>query len=366
MPRLKIVHSESHRQWGGQERRVFHECLWMKNKGHRVILLAPATAPVYRRAARAGIEVHDLTFRRVGVFQDMLKVRKLLRRIRPDVLNTHGNIDSKVVLTAAQGLGIAHVLRTRHSTPRVHNSWYNRLLYRKFSHYIFTTADCTTRQLQQDFDIPADHILTLPGCIVPPITMLSRAKALERLTTELHLPGDARFIGYVGRLSREKGLDVLLEAFITIAALAPSHHLVLVGNGGYAAELLKRIKRSQMQRRIHLIGYRDNVWDYLRAFDCHALASPQHEGIPQVILQAMIAECPVIGARAGGIPDVIAHGCTGWLVPPHDSRTLAAMLLKTIRTPESTISMISRARDYALKHHTIDVMGARILEIYRL
>lgn len=151
---LTIVHTESHRQWGGQERRVFHEGEWMRARGHRLVLLAPEGTPVSDHARNAGWEVHPIAFTRLSLPGDVFRVRRLLREIRPDVLNTHGNTDAKVGLTAARGLGIPCVIRSRHITPPVSNTWYNRLLYRTLCHYVFTTSQTAADGLVRDLGVP--------------------------------------------------------------------------------------------------------------------------------------------------------------------------------------------------------------------
>jgi glycosyltransferase involved in cell wall biosynthesis len=363
-PVWKILHTESHRQWGGQERRIFNESRWMRMNGHRIVIVAPKPSPLYDRARRQGWETHALPFKKSGMIRDALRLRTLLRRVRPDVLNTHGNTDSKVGLAAAWGLKIPCVIRTRHSTPAVGNSWYNRLLYRDLCHYVFTTASCITRQLNRDLRVPANRIKTLPSGIDCPGEMIDRESARKRLADEIGVGGGQRFVGFIGRLSAEKGLPVLIDAFDAIKDRLPDHHLVIIGDGDLVAELQARIASKGRQACIHLLGYRDDPWPYFRALDCFVLASSRYEGVPQAMLQAMFAECPVVGTKAGGIPDIVSHGRTGLLVPPDDPRLLAEAILHTIESPAATTQRVASAYRYAKDNHTLEKMGRRILRIY--
>ncbi|OQX23783.1 MAG: hypothetical protein BWK80_24180 [Desulfobacteraceae bacterium IS3] len=362
---LKILHTESHRQWGGQERRVFTECRWMSQKGHHIILLAPKQSEVYQRGSKEGWEVYDIPFTRIGMLKDFFLVRALLRKVRPDVLNTHGNTDSKVALAAAGGLKIPCVIRSRHSTPAVRNSWYNRLLYRKFSDYIFTTANCITDQLVRDLDVSRDRIFTLPSGMIARSDLPAHEDARQSLSAELGLGAETRFIGFVGRLSNEKGLTFLIEAFFKLRDIILNYHLVLIGQGGFLPRLEAQVRERNLRDRVHFLGYRENTWHYFRAFDCHVLASSKYEGTPQVILQAMFAECPVVGTNAGGIPDVIVHEETGLLVPPDNADLLAEAILKTLRDETSAKRRTRNALHYVHANHTLDKMGEKILEIYR-
>lgn len=362
--KLRILHTESHCQWGGQERRVFSESQWMCRKGHHIIILTPKGTPLWENANKEGWETCHVSFDRLRMAGDCFRVRGFLRKIRPDVLNTHGNTDSKVALTAAMGLNIPCVIRSRHSTPAVRNSWYNRLLYGKLSHHVFTTANCISAQLVRDLGIPGERVLTLPSGISPRPGLPDHKDARDMLIKSLGLGSGTRFVSFVGRLSDEKGLPCLTDAFAGIRDTIPDYHLIIVGDGDMLPTLRKQVREHQLGDRVHFLGYRDNPWPYFRASDCHVLASPEYEGVPQVILQAMFAGCPVVATNAGGIPDIVVHGKTGLLVPPEDPGQLGMAILQTLGNAASSERQTERAFEYVLANHTLDVMGEKILRVY--
>ena len=363
---LKILHTESHRQWGGQERRIYNESRWMSMQGHRIVIVAPNATPLFEKARQEGWERYALSFNKFGMVQDTVHLRGILRNVRPDVLNTHGNTDSKVGLFAAWGLNIPCVIRTRHSTPPVSRSWYNRLLYGKLCHFVFTTADCVSRQIRDDLGVPEDRIRTLPSGIDPPDQMIDRDEARRNLAEEIGVEEDRRFVGFIGRLTREKGLHVLIDAFTGIMKQVPGHHLVIIGDGDPMDELRRLIHRRNAENRIHLMGYRDDPWPYFRALDCFVLASSQFEGVPQAMLQAMFAGSPVIGTQVGGIPDIVEHGQTGLLVPPEDTDRLAEAILLTLTHPESALTRAEKAYRYVSNNHTLAAMGGKIARLYEI
>ena len=365
--RFKILHTESHRQWGGQERRIFNEARWMSANGHQIIIAAPKPSPLYEKARRQGWETHALPFNKFGMIKDACCLRSVLRNVRPDILNTHGNTDSKVGLVAAWGLPIPCVIRTRHSTPPVSNSWYNRLLYKRLCHLVFTTASCVTQQIHRDIDVPVDRIKTIPSGIDCPDDLIDHESARKKLVEEIGLEKDQRFIGFIGRLTREKGVSVLIEAFADIIKdHLPDHHLVVVGDGYPMVELQRLIRKRNQETHIHLLGYRDDPWPYFSALDCYVLASTRYEGVPQTILQAMFAGCPVVGTDVGGIPDIVCHEKTGLLVPPDNPRRLSEAILLTIESPESAQKRADTAFRYVRQHHTLAAMGHQILQVYEM
>ncbi len=361
---LTIVHTESHRQWGGQEIRIFNECAWMHRRGHRVVVIAPRASCLYRRAREQGWRIHAVAFRDLGLPFDMLRLRGLLRKIRPHVLNTHGNIDSKAGLAAAWGLSIPCVIRSRHHSPPVRPSWYNRLLYRRLCDVVFTTGDVITRQLVADLDAGRRRVITITSGIAVPDHLPAPEDARRRLAAELGLAPDARFIGCVSLLDPGKGQDVLIDAFAQLAGTLVHHHLVFIGDGAYRDRLRSHVP-SAVTGRVHFPGFREDPWPCFRAMDCHVLASTRYEGTPQVILQAMFAGCPVVATRTGAIPGVVRHGVTGLLAEPGDATSLADAIRHTLAEPIEAARRAQEALQYVHARHTMDAMGEKILSVYR-
>jgi glycosyltransferase involved in cell wall biosynthesis len=362
---LVILHTESHRAWGGQEMRVLSECLWMKKKGHRPILVASQKSQIISKAKAAGLEVRPMTFSILTALGDLIRLRAWLKKSRPDVLNTHGNMDAKVGLVAALGLGIPCVVRSRHHSHPVSPTWYNKLMYRHLSHYVFTTADSTSRQIIRDLSVAPAKVVTLASGITPPATLMDREAARHRLQRELHLPTNARFLGSVARLGDWKGHRLIIDGFADICQAFPNHHLVFVGDGSEMASLRQQCERMGLSDKVHLIGFRKDPWPYFRAFDLNVLASTKNEGIPQVLLQAMYARCPVIGTRTGGIPDIVEDGVSGLLVASGSSTALAQAMQTLLIKPEEAARFSEKAFSFVSQHHTIDRMGHKILSLYQ-
>ena len=361
---LVIFHTESHRSWGGQESRVFNECLWMKNNGHRPLLLASLKSQIYSRAKAAGLPVFPMSFSNLTAVSDFIRLRRLLRKYAPHVLNTHGNMDAKVGLTAARGLGIPCVIRSRHHSHPVSPSCYNKWIYRKLSHYVFTTAQSISNQISRDLAVEPSKVITIASGIIPPDTLIERDDAIHRLQQEFKLDRDARFVGSVAMLRDWKGHRFLLDGFGEISVKFPHYHLVIVGDGDKMEALKQQRDRHGLTNKIHFTGFRNDPWPCFRAFNLNVLASTKNEGIPQALLQAMYAGCPVIGTRVGGIPDIVEDGINGILVEPGNSSALATAIANTLNNPEKTAIRAERAFRFVAKNHTIDIMGHRTLALY--
>lgn len=361
---LKIVHTESHRSWGGQEMRVLSECLWMKRHGHRPLLVAPRKSRLYSRAKAGGLAVVPMSFNNLTAVSDFIRLRGLIRAHRPDVFNTHGNMDAKVGLVAARGMGIPCVIRSRHHNHPVSPSWYNKWIYRHLSHYIFTAAQCVADQLSRDLAVEPAKVVMVASGINPPDSLPEREAAVHRLQQEFKLDQKARFIGSVAMLRDGKGHRFILDGFARISERFRFHHLVIVGDGSEMRALKEQRERLGLVDRIHFTGFRENPWPYYRAFDLSVLASTKYELMSQVLPQAMYVGCPVIGTRVGGIPDLVKDGINGLIAEPESASSLAAAMTRTLVEPDAARDRAARAFEMVAKSFTIDAMGQRILRLY--
>jgi glycosyltransferase involved in cell wall biosynthesis len=369
---FKIIHTTCHTQWGGLEKRIFNEAVWMRHHGHQVILVAPKDSQLFARAKKERFHVYPVSFSRMGFIQDYRSLVRIFQNELPDIVNTHGNSDTKVALAAAEKTKVPCRILSRHISAHVKNSWYNRRLYKQLCDYVFTTADYTTRHLQTLFNLKDTRVFSIPSGILPPDTLPSRESARTHLAERLGCPPETRFIGFVGRLSEDKGVTTLVQAFKQVFDHIP-HHLVLVGSGPdeYRKRLEKLTRDLGIFSRTHFTGFTEDVWPVYRALDCKVLPSENingipFEGVPQALLEAMYCECPVIGSKTGGIPDIIQHGDTGLLFDPGDTGALAQQIRETLSRKTDTLKQVDAARENVQQFHTMDAMGKTILRIYQL
>lgn len=169
----------------------------------------------------------------------------------------------------------------------------------------------------------------------------SRTHFAERSAArrELGLPCDAYVIGWVGRLTAEKGADVLLDAIShldgeTIVAS-------FVGDGSQRQSLIAR-SASIAHGEVFWHGLVFDASRLLRAFDVFVLSS-RTEGTPMVLFEAMNAGIPIVATRVGGVPDVLRRE-DALLVAPDDPASLAAAIRETMRIPAAALERVASAR----------------------
>jgi glycosyltransferase involved in cell wall biosynthesis len=151
-------------------------------------------------------------------------------------------------------------------------------------------------------------------------------------------------VGAAGRLSPEKGFQVLLPAAARIVGNDPSVGFVIFGEGALRARLASWIGEHGLHDRIVLAGFRDDLDRLLPWFDLLVLPSFT-EGLPNVVLEAMAARVPVVATAAGGTPELVEDGVTGCVTPVGDSESLAAAIAAVLATEGRRRQMGSRGRE---------------------
>jgi glycosyltransferase involved in cell wall biosynthesis len=174
----------------------------------------------------------------------------------------------------------------------------------------------------------------------------------SRVREELGIPVGARVIGFVGRLTTDKGVPELLEAFAKILRERPDCYLLLVGWFDAAGDALGLGLRARIEGhpRIICTGYIADAAPYYRAMDVMVLPS-WREGFPNVVLEAAASGVPVVATTCTGSCDAVVPEVTGLLVPPGYADAIAEAVLRLLGDDELRRRMAGAARKWAIEHY---------------
>ncbi len=162
-----------------------------------------------------------------------------------------------------------------------------------------------------------------------------------RARAALGLPADATVVGAVGRLTYQKAPGDFLAALRALDR--PGVTGVWVGDGELAGQVAAQARETPGIRMV-LAGQRGNVPDLLPAFDVFLLSS-RYEGLPTVVVEAMICGIPVVATAVNAVGDVVVPGETGLLVPPGRPELMADAVRFLLDSPEAAARMAAAARD---------------------
>jgi glycosyltransferase involved in cell wall biosynthesis len=364
MTTLRIAHVLPSFQIGGQERVALDLARTHRKAGHRVTAFSIDTGP--EGPLGAMFRAADVETRTVpkGPRVDPTLVARLAVHFatrRVDVVHTHnpmamtygapaGKIARTVVVHSKHGenmVGRSRQLRLRQAISRLTDA---------FVAVSPTTADAA----RASRDVDERKLRVIPNGI--DVTRFQRNEASRRASRrELGIPEDAWVVGTVGRLAPEKNQVILVQALSEW--LGARTRLVIVGEGRQRETIERAIGAAGVGEWVHLTGARQDVPQLLASFDVFALPSIS-EGLPLVLLEAMATGLPVVASDVGGIPDVVADGITGFIVPVRDETALRERLVSLAATPSLAIEFGDHARDLAHERFSLDAMSQAYMALY--
>jgi glycosyltransferase involved in cell wall biosynthesis len=181
------------------------------------------------------------------------------------------------------------------------------------------------------------------------------ADVVQRVRNHVGAESTTVIVGVVGRLHPGKGQDVLVRAIAQLRERGLDVRGLLVGEGPFREELERLLVRLDLRGKVTLTGYQSDILPYLAAMDVVVIPSLK-DGLSMAKLEAMVLERPVVVSEVGGLPEGIAHGVTGFLVPPGDAAALAEALDPLMRDAELRRWIGERARAEVLAHYTAESM----------
>lgn len=314
----------------------------LQKRGHRVHLVAvldrddPAH-PFVRRLREAGVETSIVVAPGRAYRREHRAIRGVLAEIRPDVVHTHGYRADLIAAHAARREGFKTVT-TVHGFAG--GDWKNRL-YEALQRRGFRRMDAVVAVSRQQLPVLESaglsrRVFLVPNAWAPPGSARSRDESRRRFG----LDDSTRVIGFVGRLSREKGAHILLEALSRVDD--PTVCVSVVGDGPERTALEQQAGELGVAERVRFHGAVPDAWRYFTAFDVFVLPSLT-EGTPISLFEAIHAAVPVVASEVGGVPDVLPAAHPG-LVPPGSAGVLAEAIRATIGNAEVARAAVDTSR----------------------
>lgn len=360
-PVIKILHTESSMNLGGQELRVLLEMERMAGRGFESVLAARPGSRLLDEAKRRGLKAYPVKMR--GSF-DPLAVAELLRiilRERVDIINAHGSKDGWSAGIAARLSG-RKIIRSRHIANPIRGHFLGRIVYEALCDRIVTTSESIKAGMVEK-GIPSEKIISTPTGV--DITLFDHKREKGKYRSELEIPQNAFLVGMVSVLRGDKGPDVFIKAAGIVLENRDDVYFTLVGDGWMSEKIKEMVSSLAHNDRIILSGYRRDIPDIMADLDVLCLPARSPEGVPQVILQAHAMKVPVIASEAGGISEVATDGKTAVTVPPGNHEALADAILGLLDDRERAHFLSLKGHKMVLDKYTLDIMLDRMEQIYR-
>lgn len=355
---MRIVHVVHCLDIGGQERLILSLSRELVRRGHElsVVSLTPGGA---LRPEFAPIPTLDAP-RKPG-FDPLLTLRlaRLFRRIKAEVVHTHNPSPMFPAVPAARLAGVRCIVHTKHGAniygPRA--LFAARLLARVITAFV-ACSEGTADVARTKERVPEERLHVVPNGI-PLADFHPDDEARRRIREELGLPLDAYVVGTVGRLAEEKNYPLLVRAMTPL--LSERVRLVFVGDGAARGDIESTVT-SDTKRFVVFTGARRDVPALLTALDVFTLTS-KTEGLPLVIPEAMACALPIVATAVGGLPSIVPAS-VGSLVPSGDEEGLRRHFAALCEDRDKRLAQGLAARAHALASFSLDRMADDYERLY--
>jgi glycosyltransferase involved in cell wall biosynthesis len=190
-----------------------------------------------------------------------------------------------------------------------------------------------------------------------------RSRTVAEAKTRLGTAADRWVIGAVGRLSAEKGFDLLLRAVAELPSYGIDAEVWILGSGDERANLERLASDLRISSRVRFWGFQSDPREFYEAMDVYALSSLR-EGLPNVLLEAMAYEVPVVATRIAGVPRLVEDGENGLLISPNNLVELCDSLVRLWREPSLRARLALAGRQTIIQRYSFAARMDRVREIY--
>jgi glycosyltransferase involved in cell wall biosynthesis len=313
--------------------------------------------PFVEQSQEEGLEVVQLSAGRRRYDKEIAAVREQIAQFRPDVVHTHVYHSDFVGYRAAKTFGLPVVAHVHGITGGDRKDrfyqWLDLKLLRRFDALVCVSESVRQKILDARCAPERVHLVPNPYSAQPG---MGRAEARAALGLNDQRP----VVGWIGRVSIEKGADLFAQALAKLPKPRPL--AVIIGAGPEDERLRRVIQELQLENDVRLIGERPNAGRLLRAFDALVLSS-RTEGLPMVLLEAMGAKVPIVSFAVGGVPDAIDEQ-TAWMATEGDTGALADAIARSLANPVEATRRSVKAEEIVQQRYSAEVWANRIARIH--
>jgi len=357
---LSVVLVSTQRRWYGGEEQARLLAVGLRDSGHPCAILARRDGAFARRMAAEGFPVTTFSGNGRNV-PALWRIRRRLRRLRPDVLHFNDPHALSSAGVASLGLRIPARVAARRAGFEIRFA----ARYRFLCDRVVCVSQDVARVCRES-GIPSQLLRVVHDGVDP-----SRVRSgdRERGRRALGLSDEQPLLLTVARLTEPKGHEFLVGALPEVVERHPNVCVALVGDGELSRPLQTQARQLGVDSHVRLLGFRDDVPDLIQASDLFVF--PSHtEGLGSTLIDAMLAGRAIVTTTGGGIPDLTASDDphaepVAWTVPPRDARALSRAILEALDSPHKRAALEARAQQRAERLFTARRMVEATLALYR-
>ena len=365
---INVFHIVSNKHWTGAEQYTYDLVDRLRNDPDFYVEVVCRKRPiVLKQYRRLEIPVSILPLKGVTDIDSPVRFARLLRKGK-NIIHVHSFRDAFMAVMARR---ISENRDTRvvvsvHGVYTPKKNYMYTKLYKAIDCFVFSSQMARDAFLGKAKKSYAERAVVLRDSVCDSMI----GTQVPDLRRELNLDSQQALIMYHGKIAPEKGIDALLGALTHVDK--SKYHLAIIGEGEpkYKAKIKGFIVAAGMVHNVSLLGFRDNIMEYLRQADFGVLPSIQPEALGITNLEYMMAGKAHICSNNGAQPEYVSDGINGLLVPPGDESALAAAINELINDKATRSRMGAQAQkdfqqnlDYPGFYQRMTDLYRRLLEI---
>ncbi len=365
---MKILHLIPSLGIGGTEKILFELCRGLnasKFENHIVSLKSGGEAQ--KKISEIGVPV-TLLNSPDGLISGILalpfvyaKLKTVMKGVAPDLIHTWLTRANVLGRLAARGAGFQRVVSSLR-VMEVEKS-YHRMAER-WTGDLARSITVNSSALR-DFAVNAIGLPEEKICLIRNGIDTARILDQNLVNSYRHQwAASGKFtVGAIGRFHRQKGVDVLLEAAQAILKAHPGAQFLIAGDGPEKNNLASQARRLGIGSSVTFCGWVKGAPEFLSILDLFVLPS-RWEGMPNAVMEAMLAEKPVIATKVSGVPDLIKNEVDGLIVAPEDAAGLSQAINRLINDLEFGQELARAARQKIMSHFDLKNMISEYEKLY--
>ncbi|MHA1753909.1 MAG: glycosyltransferase family 4 protein, partial [Candidatus Odinarchaeia archaeon] len=311
------------------------------------------------------LEFKKINDAKTDFFAQLFELTQIISREKPDIIHAHNDYFAFISAIASK---VSEVEPKPHVIWSIHTFRNNRQHY-VFDKYIASYFDSiiavseNVKKEVVEHGIDENKIVILPNAIDVEINLLN-SEYKKSFLKKYGLNDGIKIIGTISRLHPIKGLGSLIKGFKKISDEFDNLRLVICGDGAQKKELEFLTHKLSLENKIIFTGYVRDRLNVLNVFDYFILPSLS-EGLPIVILEAMMIGKPVIATNVGGVPEIIKDKETGLLIPPNNPDKIYEAIKTLLNDTELTKLIAINGQKYVNQRFNFEETFKKIEQLYR-
>ncbi len=360
-PKTNILYLITEFDTGGAENMLLRLASGInKNKFNVSACCLTGRGEIGEKLSRAGVKVYYLDMKGKLDFAAFVRLIKLLKKTRPDILHSflfHANFMGRIAGRISRVPAIVSSVRVSEKQQPLH------IIGERLTHPLADRILCVSKAVMEFMagnGIPRGKMRVIPNGV--DLNKFKVKYDSAEVKKELGIPANAKVVGTVSRLTLQKRIDRFLDCAKIILEKMPGVFFVVAGKGELENELKSYAEKIGISEKVRFLGFRHDVQRVLSVFDVFMLTS-SWEGMPVSLLEAMAMGRPAVVSDVEGSSEIVVDGKNGFLARGGDPDVFARLALRLLENPETAKAVgekaVERAGDYSA-----DMMVKRNEDLY--